>query len=856
MINIYYVLCILYLEGSKMRNIFLALSLCYAYAGVQTTYASTYQEQQDNSTLNFSSEYGFQWQLPKPVNYKQFYLIGTQGNQQVAFYETREGQNIGGIEIGQTLDDVLDKHGKPIPYISKNGIKHIQNYVNQYGNTTHGIYLIKNQYVQYLYDNHDHNRVRAIIVINKDIEDKHSKLFGEPTNTFRDGSENLSGHLLNQSRVAHNLSPLVIAHQYKQVARKHSEEMANEDFFGHKNSRGEGSADRMRKINPYLNAGENILHSVTNPMQAHNGFMNSKGHRDNLLTPNFTHSITGVAFKKKAPHEPLYTVNFYTDELKEPQKFLSEYGFEWQLPQKVDYKNFYLKGIDNYEEVAIYETRVGVSFGGVKVGQTLNDVLNKHGRPIDYITRNHVNYRQNYQDASNKTTHGTYLIDEQYITYLYDTQDNNRIRAILVLDQKYENQLLQPYGQPSATLRTANEQLMLHLINQIRAEKKLSALFAIPKQNEIARKHSQEMVNANVYQYNSLAGEDAATRLKKADVQVLAESSSVLRNQRNAIFSVHQLFNQTDDRDILTKPNFTHIIAGVAFNPQNKSDLTTTLHLYQQDEKSAYPNTEIFLSEYGFKWHLQTPADYNNFYLIGMHDHKPVALYETRQGKDVGGIKIGQNFNDVIEKHGKPVSSILRNNSVDYTYSYSANPVHGTYLINGQYVTYLYDSNNNQRVRAAIAVNEDFERDLPGYYANPNPLLAQDAERLLVHLVNQSRTEQQLSPVELAIQSLKTARKYSEDMVERNYYSTQNPEGIRFTQIMKDENIDYNLAEVSVYKTINTSSILRSHHNLINSVVDRKYILNPKYNKMITGISFNKGSNPHLVSTIAYFEEK
>ena len=45
----------------------------------------------------------------------------------------------------------------------------------------------------------------------------------------------------------------------------------------------------------YRAAGENIAMGQTSPEQVMNGWMNSEGHRKNILSPNFTQIGVGIA---------------------------------------------------------------------------------------------------------------------------------------------------------------------------------------------------------------------------------------------------------------------------------------------------------------------------------------------------------------------------------------------------------------------------------------------------------------------------------------------------------------------------------------------------------------------------------
>ena len=100
--------------------------------------------------------------------------------------------------------------------------------------------------------------------------------------------------LVNDERVAQGLRPLELDPRLVPVARQHSEEMFRLKYFGHQSPVNGSPFDRLAtaKIS-YTRAGENLAyaHSVA---VAHRGLMDSQGHRENILRPEFTRIGIGV----------------------------------------------------------------------------------------------------------------------------------------------------------------------------------------------------------------------------------------------------------------------------------------------------------------------------------------------------------------------------------------------------------------------------------------------------------------------------------------------------------------------------------------------------------------------------------
>ena len=89
--------------------------------------------------------------------------------------------------------------------------------------------------------------------------------------------------LVNEERRKEGLQPLKADPELAIVARAHSKDMFARGYFSHVNPEGLAPADRIKKARVrFLTAGENLAYAHTLTI-AHNGLMNSPGHRANIL---------------------------------------------------------------------------------------------------------------------------------------------------------------------------------------------------------------------------------------------------------------------------------------------------------------------------------------------------------------------------------------------------------------------------------------------------------------------------------------------------------------------------------------------------------------------------------------------
>ncbi|RYG73278.1 hypothetical protein EU245_07080 [Lentibacillus lipolyticus] len=107
--------------------------------------------------------------------------------------------------------------------------------------------------------------------------------------------------LTNQERTAQGLEPLKVDTELSKVAREKSRDMATSNYFSH-NSPNYGSPfDMMKQFGvSYKTAGENIARGQRTPQEVVDGWMNSEGHRKNIMNPDFTH--IGVGYVEQGNH--------------------------------------------------------------------------------------------------------------------------------------------------------------------------------------------------------------------------------------------------------------------------------------------------------------------------------------------------------------------------------------------------------------------------------------------------------------------------------------------------------------------------------------------------------------------------
>ena len=114
--------------------------------------------------------------------------------------------------------------------------------------------------------------------------------------------------LVNRARAENGLEPVAVDPTIRDVARAYSTTMFQQGFFAHIDQNGATPFDRMRAGGAtFRAAGENLALAPTVQI-AHDGLMNSPGHRANILNPRYRR--IGIGVTDGGMHGKMFTQNF------------------------------------------------------------------------------------------------------------------------------------------------------------------------------------------------------------------------------------------------------------------------------------------------------------------------------------------------------------------------------------------------------------------------------------------------------------------------------------------------------------------------------------------------------------------
>ena len=116
--------------------------------------------------------------------------------------------------------------------------------------------------------------------------------------------------LVNEERASAGFKPLIWDDRLVPIARAHSTEMFKLKYFSHQSPVAGSPFDRLKAGGiTYTRAGENLAYAQSVTV-AHRGLMESEGHRQNILRPEFTR--IGIGVISAGPYGRMFTQMFVT----------------------------------------------------------------------------------------------------------------------------------------------------------------------------------------------------------------------------------------------------------------------------------------------------------------------------------------------------------------------------------------------------------------------------------------------------------------------------------------------------------------------------------------------------------------
>src|SRR5699024_734836 len=132
---------------------------------------------------------------------------------------------------------------------------------------------------------------------------------------------------------------------------------------------------------------------------------------------------------------------------------INEYGVQWNTYHE-SYQNFVMVAYNNDDKVAGLFTNQDLftSTEDITLSSTKKEVRSQLGEPLESIRKGLILYRYTEDEGQD-----TFLLDDNYVTFFYDTHQDNVIAAIQIINKDLEKQKQEYFANPSEELKDGLE---------------------------------------------------------------------------------------------------------------------------------------------------------------------------------------------------------------------------------------------------------------------------------------------------------------------------------------------------------------------------------------------------------------
>ncbi|OEH84176.1 hypothetical protein BHU72_12290 [Desulfuribacillus stibiiarsenatis] len=259
------------------------------------------------------SPYGYTWWIYNQ-DYTRYFQVGVQNDKVVSVYSNADGWSFHSLKIGLTMDEIQAIY----PLKDAVSFDHRDsNFYLRVKESTEGMkYLVidGDLAIEIYLDIHNENRLTSIrlsdhatllatggytmewtYLRNTAPEIKPPTPTTEEQEMANKAQELQILDLTNSIRVRHQLQPLVMNAKVSDVARGHARDMIQNNFFAHESPKNGKLLNRFEKANiPFSMIAENIAAGQQDAIEAVEAWMNSEGHRINVLNGDYVELGVGV----------------------------------------------------------------------------------------------------------------------------------------------------------------------------------------------------------------------------------------------------------------------------------------------------------------------------------------------------------------------------------------------------------------------------------------------------------------------------------------------------------------------------------------------------------------------------------
>lgn len=244
----------------------------------------------------------------------------------------------------------------------------------------------------------------------------------------------------------------------------------------------------------------------------------------------------------------------------------SEYGFDWNIYHE-NYKNYVQIGLNDNKVVAVFTNSPDLVFEGIYSGEEKGKINEKLGQPLDGIVKDTARYLANGKDIE------IYEIRGGYVTFFYDAYKNNSLVSVNIIDYDIEQGFKKLYAPGTDALRRSFEKQNFYVTNAERVKAGLPHFKPHQELDEVAYRHSCDMVENGYFAHQNKKGENVLERAKKYEISFKSIGENLAMGAQNPLYLNHLLMNSEGHRKNILG-DFTHMGVGVAFDDKDTPYMT------------------------------------------------------------------------------------------------------------------------------------------------------------------------------------------------------------------------------------------------------------------------------------------
>jgi uncharacterized protein YkwD len=211
------------------------------------------------------------------------------------------------IALGNSVAEVETNH---VPFRTLNTAVGRWSFYGSYEDFTAVFY--NNEKAAFIYTNKtEGNQAGSAYIDTNDANKQYGVSIGVVPENEPEVAEILIFEFTNAFRGSHALYPLEWSSLLADAAKKHSLDMAERNFFDHTNPDGKEAGDRITQAGYTWNAlSENISNGYIDAVSTVDAWINSAGHRNNLLTQDCRELGVGWFVSSTTGYQTYATQNF------------------------------------------------------------------------------------------------------------------------------------------------------------------------------------------------------------------------------------------------------------------------------------------------------------------------------------------------------------------------------------------------------------------------------------------------------------------------------------------------------------------------------------------------------------------